>query len=164
MVDTVVAKRWTTAQDFFHKKKLNTIDASARTIQRMLDEVGLGAYRPTKVPFISEDNKIDFCDKNKRWTKHWQKVVFTDESWLCAEAFHLRYIRRFSEEVLSEEYTKKKIWFKGNKKLFVRAAISFDGPEKLYFIEGKENTDCYEEILNAFLSDISKLLSSEYIF
>jgi hypothetical protein len=25
--------------------------------------------------------------------------------------------------------------------LFVWAAISFDGPEYLYFIEGKENTD-----------------------
>jgi hypothetical protein len=29
----------------------------------MLDEVGLGAYRPTKVPFISENNKIEFCSK-----------------------------------------------------------------------------------------------------
>ncbi len=58
MVDAVLANRWTTAQDLFNNKKLNTIDASsARTIQRMLDEVGLGAYRPTKVPFISEDNK-----------------------------------------------------------------------------------------------------------
>ncbi len=57
MVDTVIANRWTTAMDLYHNRKLNTIDASARTIQRMLDEVGLGAYRPTKVPFISEDNK-----------------------------------------------------------------------------------------------------------
>jgi hypothetical protein len=106
----------------------------------MLDEVGLGGYRSTKVPFTSEDNKkkrIDFCDKNKRWTKHWQKVVFTDESWLCVEAFHLRYIRRFSGEVLSEEYSTKKTRFKGNKKLFVWAVISFDGHEQLYFIECK---------------------------
>jgi hypothetical protein len=29
----------------------------------MLDEVVLGAYRPAKVPFISEDNKIEFCQK-----------------------------------------------------------------------------------------------------
>ncbi len=57
MVDTVLANRWTNAQDLFHNKKFNTIDASARMIQRMLDEVGLGAYRPTKVAFISEDNK-----------------------------------------------------------------------------------------------------------
>ncbi len=57
MVDAVLANCWTTAQDLFHNKKLNTIDASARTIQRMLDEVGLGAYRPIRVPFINEDNK-----------------------------------------------------------------------------------------------------------
>ena len=80
-----------------------------------------------------------------------------------AEAFHLRYVRRFSGEVLSEEYSTKKTRFKGNKKLFVWAAISFDGPEQLYFIEGKENTDCYEEILDACLPDISKLYSGEYI-
>jgi hypothetical protein len=40
--------------------------------------------------------------------KNWQKVVFTDENWLCAETFHLRYFRRFSGEVLSEEYAIKK--------------------------------------------------------
>ncbi len=57
MVDAVLANRWTTAVDLYHNKKLNTIDASIKTIQRMLDEVGLGAYRPTKVPYISKDNK-----------------------------------------------------------------------------------------------------------
>jgi hypothetical protein len=51
--------------------------------------------------------------------KNWQKVVFTDESWHCAENFHLRYVRRFSGEILSEEYALKKTRFKGNKKLFV---------------------------------------------
>ncbi len=57
MVDTILANRWTTTQDLFNNKKLNTIDTSTKTIQRMLDEVALGAHRPTKVPFISEDNK-----------------------------------------------------------------------------------------------------------
>lgn len=58
----------------------------------------------------------------------------------------------------------KKTRFKGEKKMFVWAAISFDGPEQLYFIEGKENTDCYEEILDACLPDIKKLWKGEYIF
>jgi hypothetical protein len=38
--------------------------------------------------------------------------------------------------------------YKGNKRILVWAAISFDGPEQLYFIEGKENTDVYQEILD----------------
>jgi hypothetical protein len=53
----------------------------------------------------------------------------------------------------------KKTRFKGNKKLFVWSLISFDDPEQLYFIEGNENTGCYEEILNAYLPDIPKLYS-----
>jgi transposase len=48
--------------------------------------------------------------------------------------------------------------------LFVWAAISFDGPEYLYFIEGKENTDAYEEILNTALPKIKKLWQGEHIF
>ncbi len=119
MVDAVLANRWTATMDLHHNKKLNTIDTSARTIQRMLDEVGLGAYRPTKFPFTSEYNKMEFCQKNKQWTKNWQKVVFTDEIWLCAEDFHLRYVRIFSGQILSEEYVIKKTHFKGNKKFFV---------------------------------------------
>ncbi len=58
MVDAVLANHWTTAQDFYHNMKANTIDASARNIQRMLEEVGLGASRPKKLPFIGKDNKI----------------------------------------------------------------------------------------------------------
>ncbi len=63
MVDAALANRWTTAMKLYHNKKLNNIVASVRNIQRMLDEVVLGAYRPAKVPFISEDNKIEFCQK-----------------------------------------------------------------------------------------------------
>ncbi len=58
MVDAILANSWATAQDLYHGKKINIIDASAKNIQRMLEEVGLGAYRPTKVPFIRENNKI----------------------------------------------------------------------------------------------------------
>ena len=69
----------------------------------------------------------------------------------------------FLEKFYRKNTLQKNTRFKGNKKLFVWAAISFDGPEQLYFIEGKENTDCYEEILDACLPDISKLYSGEYI-
>ncbi len=48
--------------------------------------------------------------------------------------------------------------------MFVWAAISFDGSEYLYFIEGKENTDAYEEILNIALPKIKKPWQGEYIF
>ncbi len=47
--------------------------------------------------------------------------------------------------------------------MFVWAAISFDGPEYLYFIEEKENTDAYEKILNKALPKIKNLWQGEYI-
>ncbi len=37
----------------------------------------------------------------------------------------------------------KKTRFNGNKKYLVWAAISFDGPEELNFIEGTMDTDVY---------------------
>jgi hypothetical protein len=33
--------------------------------------------------------------------------------------------------------------YKDNKRILVWAAISLDGPEQLYFIEERENTDIY---------------------
>jgi hypothetical protein len=48
--------------------------------------------------------------------------------------------------------------------LFAWAAISFDGPEYLYFIEKNDNTDAYNEILNKVLPKIKKLWQGEYIF
>ncbi len=44
------------------------------------------------------------------------------------------------------------------------AAISYEGPEQLYFVEGKENTDMYEEILNACLPEIRKLTHEDGLF
>jgi hypothetical protein len=56
----------------------------------------------------------------------------------------LRFVRHFAREELSEEYSKQLTKFKGGKKLLVWAAISFNGPELLYFIDDKENTEVYE--------------------
>jgi hypothetical protein len=52
---------------------------------------------------------------------------------------HLRYVRRYYGEQLLEEYCRKKIKYHRNKRILVWAAISFDGPEQLHFIEKKEN-------------------------
>ncbi len=49
MVDAVVTNSLTIAQDLYHDKKIKTIDALViQNIYKMLEEVGLGAYRPKK--------------------------------------------------------------------------------------------------------------------
>jgi hypothetical protein len=76
---------------------------------------------------------------------------------MCRSIPHLRYVRRFAGEVLSEEYSIKKTRFKGEKKVLVWAVISYTGSRCLYFIEGKENTGVYEQILDECLRDIKEL-------
>jgi hypothetical protein len=44
------------------------------------------------------------------------------------------------------------------------AAVSFDGSKQLYFIEEKENTDLYQEILDKCLSDKTRLRKGKLIF
>ncbi len=99
-----------------------------------------------------------------RQTNKWKRILFTDESWLCTEAYGLRYVHRFAGEELQEEYCIKKTKFNGKKKILVWAAISYDGPEQLYFMEETESKEVYEEILNECLPNIPRLQSGELIF
>jgi hypothetical protein len=55
--------------------------------------------------------------------------LFTDESWLCAEPYRIKFISRFAGEELSEQYCQKKTRFNVNKRFLVWAAISYDGAE-----------------------------------
>jgi hypothetical protein len=84
---------------------------------------------------------MEFCQMTSRWTKKWERILFTDESWLCAEPYDLRYVRRFAGEELSEENCIKKTKFNGKKKILVWAAISYDEPEQLYFSWRKQKTE-----------------------
>jgi hypothetical protein len=102
---------------------------------------------------------MEFCQMTSRWTKKWKRILFTDESWLCAEPYGLPYVRRFAGEELSEEYCIKKTKFNRNKKIIVCAAIYYDGPEQLYFVEETENREVYEEILGECLPNIPRLKS-----
>jgi hypothetical protein len=84
-------------------------------------------------------------------------VIFSDESWLCAEAFHLRYVRYLAGEIPSKEYSLKNTKFKAEKKSLAWAAISYTGSLCLYFIERKDNIDVYEQILDEYLPEIKEL-------
>jgi hypothetical protein len=58
----------------------------------------------------------------------------------------------------------KKTKFNGNKKILVWTAISYDGPEQLYFVEETENREVYDEILDECLPNIPRLQSGELTF
>jgi hypothetical protein len=63
-------------------------------------------------------------------------------------------VRCYHGEELGEEFAIKKTKFHGGKRILIWAAISWDGPEQLFFTEDKENTDVYEEILDVCLPNI----------
>jgi hypothetical protein len=150
--------------DLFHNKTINQNYVSVNTIKRLLDDEGLNAYIPRIILLILETNKekwLDICQKTKSWTKKWKRVLFTDWSMMCTEAFHLRYVCRHHGKLLSEEYSPKKTMFNWGKRALTRAAISHDGPKQLYFIEGTEDRDCCENILDACHPEISRGFRAE---
>ena len=57
MIDVVLKNRWTTAVNLYNNNDLNTVGASVSTIERMLRDVHLDAYRPVIAPLITEENK-----------------------------------------------------------------------------------------------------------
>ncbi len=119
--------------DLFHNKTINHHDVSVNTIKRLLNEEGLNAYIPTIILLISETNKekrLYFGQKTKFWNKKWKRVFFTDESMMCTEAFHLRYVSRHYGELISEEYSVEKAMFNGGKRVLIWAAIFYYGPEQ----------------------------------
>ncbi len=63
-IDGVKLDRWITAAALSRDKDLNPDGVSADTIERVLNEAELYAYRPAVVAEISDVNKekrIDFC-------------------------------------------------------------------------------------------------------
>jgi hypothetical protein len=105
---------------------------SDRTIQRVLNDEGLLPYLPEKMLDISEEamqNRVKWCKKYRGWTiKQWKKVVFSDESYLCATPFRIRWVRRYRGEELGEEYCETKINPRDKVKIMVWAAITHEGP------------------------------------
>ncbi len=83
--------------------------------------------------------------------KRWSSVVFGDESWICAESWAIRFVSRYDGKELIDEFTIKKNKWKKGKKYW---AISAEGPESLYFIEGTESSEAYLKILEECLPDI----------
>jgi hypothetical protein len=57
MIDKVLKNRWTTAVDLCNDEKLNPNGVSVDTIERMLIEEHLNAYRQVVIPLVSEPNK-----------------------------------------------------------------------------------------------------------
>ena len=74
----------TTARD---KPGTHNPSISAQTLRKMLREAGLRACRPVVRQVLTRHHRQQrrlWAQTHRRWTRqHWQKVLFTDETWFC---------------------------------------------------------------------------------
>ena len=81
IVRTVKRQRTISSQDI---KEFTEVDASAKTVKRVLHKYGYASRIAKKKPFISEKNRkerLKFDKKHKNFTvNEWKKVLWLDES------------------------------------------------------------------------------------
>lgn len=61
---------------------------SARTVRRRLQQHGLSARRPwLRLPLTlrHRQERLQWCDQRRTWTREWHHVIFTDESRFCIQ-------------------------------------------------------------------------------
>ncbi len=54
MINEVLSNRFTTAVDLFNNENINHNGASVYTIERLLHDEGLGAYKPQIISLVTE--------------------------------------------------------------------------------------------------------------
>ncbi|KAL4494377.1 hypothetical protein ABPG72_011186 [Tetrahymena utriculariae] len=171
IIKKVQQNRFLTAVNITQDSSLNSKGVNVRTIRRVLEEEGLSAHKATIITHISDQNKekrLQFCKSKKNWTKKWQRILFTDESWMSLESNHIRYVRRYYNEQLSEDYSIKRTQYAGKLRIMIWAAISFDGPEQLYFIKADQisSIEELEDLIEVTFfedEDIFKLIRNCYL-
>lgn len=75
--------------------------------------------------------------------RYWKKVIFTDESYLCAKGFRVDKVWRRDGEVLGPEYDLEIKNPKTEIKVLVWGAICYEGPLWLEIIDGMVNSQVY---------------------
>ncbi|KAL4473462.1 hypothetical protein ABPG72_012141 [Tetrahymena utriculariae] len=160
MIDEVLNNRYMTAAEMSRNQDLNPDNCSVSAIKRMLSDEGLKSYRPQIIPYITNINKekrFQFAKQVQKWKDKWNRIVFSDECYVRAESNHLRYVRRFSGEELSEEYCIKKSTFKKGFFVLIWGAISVNGSEQLFFADGTIDSELYLKVIQNTLPKIQKL-------
>ncbi len=64
MIEEVLSSRFTAAADIYQEENINHNQASVDTIERLLGEEGLGAYKPQVILLVAKINKakrVEFC-------------------------------------------------------------------------------------------------------
>lgn len=136
-------------------KKELSLEISARTIRRRLEEYNLHGRAARKVPLLTSKNiksRLRFAKEHEEWSgpegiKKWRNILWSDETKINLVGSDARqYVRRPPNQELLPKYTKKTVKHGGgNIKLW--AAFSWYGVGPIYWIKGIMDQNEYIHIL-----------------
>jgi transposase len=140
-----------------------------QTVRNSLKKIGLAAYRPVKVPLLSEKNRLLRLEICTRWShledEYWHRILYTDE---CKfNLFHAdgnQIVWREPGMRLDPRYVETTVKHGGGN-VMAWGCISSKGVGRLVFIEETMNKFLYSSILANNLRPSAELLGmSSFIF
>jgi transposase len=139
---------------------------SNSTVQRILNQNGVRAYKLAEKWKISEKNRrlrVDWCRKHRSWTlEDWAGIIFSDESRIQNNPAR-RIIRVRKGAKIGAHLNPQRNRF--DVAVMVWGYISFEGPRKLVFVNGTINGKKYSETLEDHLiAEVPGLRAGEFMF
>ncbi|KAI5151414.1 hypothetical protein ENBRE01_2124 [Enteropsectra breve] len=157
----------TTLKNMLLEKK--RVEASARTIRRILSSIGLKGRLACPKPYLSDDNIKALYEEAKKWIyypeTHWKQVIYSDETKTnLFGSDGKKYVRRKD----GTRYQMKNCIptvIHGGASVMVWGCFSYGGVGKITIIDGTMNSLKYTRILDTCLApSASKMGLLEYTF
>jgi len=131
-----------------------SIDASARTVRRRLDEAGLfGRVARVEYPFDHTDitERLEFAHKHEGWTRsQWGRVMFGDEAYICLGVHGQIWVQRPQDTAyLSQFMVQGQTNFAP--KIGIWACFSGQGVAGLRIFDGDMDTRLYTDTMDQFM-------------
>ncbi|KAL4505206.1 hypothetical protein ABPG72_016273 [Tetrahymena utriculariae] len=146
--------------------EINPMSISKSQIRNIVNDEGLSAFRVPKILPLNENQKkerLNFCLNKQRWTKNWNRILFTDECQMQQDAMGKKYLWLQSKDQIKPDFCDKSQ--KYPMKVMVWAVISYiDGPLFMKRINGTINKEKYVELLDEFFQKCSDFIYEDTIF
>ena len=125
------------------------VNASNRTVRRILTKVGRFARRPLKKQLLTaamKKKRLQWAKEYRHWgVEQWRKVLFSDETHFFVQGHQARYVRRSSDEPISPLHVNQAV--KHPQKVMFWGCFSNNEPGRLHLCEGMVNQHQYTHII-----------------
>ena len=131
-----------------------SIDASARTVRRRLDESGLfGRVARIEYPFTEEHiaQRLEFARQHENWTEdQWARVLFSDETYIHLGVNGQLWVQRPQDTAYLSDYM---VLSQSNfaPKIGIWACFASQGVGALRFFDDEMDTRLYTDTMQRFM-------------